>query len=174
MTVGDFQFLLGLLEFSAALNFGFSISEDFRNRPKKEFSKEADNWKSLQRKENHGNGDSTSKAEKAVKDYVNQSLSSGDVLEDGKVSKCFKTGVSLLFCVLAAALLPLPIWQPSETWLLSLYIVLGLIAVYGYWSVWQAYQALLKFWKDELNQLKRTVAVATTQEAEEKISSIIL
>ena len=100
MQISDFQFLLGVMEFSAALNFGFAISEDFRNRPKRKFDEEADNFLRLQQKDKLSNKNSVdSLPETESEKYVKQSRAEGVVKEDSAVFRCNVAGVVLVvFC----------------------------------------------------------------------------
>lgn len=168
MDVGSFQFLTSLLEFGAALNLGFAISDGFRSQPKKEFERSIQRWIKLQEAEN--GGITPSESEKRVALDVEVSKKKGEVAEGKRVISCRRFGVASLACSMLLSLLPLPLFAPSTNLLIGLYGVAWIFALLSLLNVAYTYKCLRDLWEAELEHITRAAALQTGTDISNRIS----
>lgn len=159
MDVGSFQFLTSLLEFSAALNLGFAISDGFRSQPRKNFEKTTRQWISLQSAENGTS--SPSAVEKRVEEDIAKSKAKGEATENRRVVWCRRIGIASLGMSMLISLLPIPFFAPSAFGLIGLYISVWLLILASLLNVAYTYKCLRDFWQTELDHIERAAKLST-------------
>lgn len=159
MDVGSFQFLTSLLEFSAALNLGFAISDGFRSQPRKNFEKVTRQWINLQAAENGAS--SPSGVEKRVEEDIAQSKTKGETTENGRVVCCRRIGIASLVASMLISLLPIPFFAPWAFVLTYLYIFVWMMILASLSNVAYTYKCLRDFWQTELDHIERAAKLST-------------
>ncbi len=166
MDLGHFQYVTGLLQLAAGLHAGFAISESFRNLPKKKFDKISSDWIRLNDADEKQSSaprriDSSPTAELKVKLYIAEFYESGDKETTTWARRSICWALVLYVVSAVISLFPLPIFEANSGVLTGFYFVTWLLAVIAVFFLYIAYDALIKFWQDKLDELKRTAVLLT-------------
>lgn len=170
MDIGSFQFLTSLLEFAAALNLGFAISEGFRSQPRKNFEKSTQRWIKLQASEN-GSSSST-EVEKRVEADIAKSKADGEVTEGKRVIWCRRFGVVSLALSMIVSLMPLPFFTISSTATIILYVLVWLFICASLCNIAFTYKCLRDFWQTELNHIERAAKIQADTDLKTRIEDL--
>jgi hypothetical protein len=142
MDVGSFQYVTSLLQFSAALNLGFVISEGFRNLPKRQFEQQTQQWLKLQAAEKRTRGSGAAKptlTESRILEYIGESQAKGAIEELKEVWWKRFWGIGSFAYSSILSLLPLPFFFANDGHLAWLYGISVVVAVYPLLSLMYTY-----------------------------------
>lgn len=167
MDVGSFQFLTSLLEFSAALNLGFAISDAFRSQPRKAFEKTIQQWMRLQAAEN--TTASPTGIEKRVEADIAKSKLKGETAEGYRVIFCRRVGIACLVMAMLVCLVPLPLFAPHANVLLGFYLFVWLFILVSLGNVGYTYKCLHDLWETELDHIERAAELNTGKDINQRI-----